>query len=81
MKDNTAIHSLAAPREKSGKIKFVHSDGSIRAFSTCVNSLSGSRLSYFDNDPPSIDDPMPWIKSVFRDIRKKAKVLDVIGDF
>ena len=37
-------------------------------------------MTAFDNDPPSIDDSMPWIKSVFKDIHKKAtKVLKYQG--
>jgi len=77
------IHSLARPGEKSGKITFIHfRDKKEHSFSTCVNDLTGSRLSWFDNDPPTIDDPMPWIKSVFKDIRAKAdKVIAEIGDF
>lgn len=81
MKDPTVIHKLAQKGAKSGKIRFIHSDGKEHYFYTVVNSLSGSRLSAFDSDAPSIDDPIKWIKSVFRDIRAKAKVLEVIGDF
>lgn len=82
MKNNKAIHSLAQPNAKSGKITFVHSDGQEHSFSTCINRLSGSRLSWFDSDAPSVDDSMNWIKSVFRDIRAKSqKVVATIGDF
>lgn len=81
MKDNSVINSLARPNTKAGKIRFIHSDGKEHYFYCCVNDLSGSRLSAFDNDPPDIDQPLAYIKSVFRDIRKKAKVLEDIGDF
>lgn len=83
MKDNTKIHRLARPGEKSGKIRFIHfRDGKEHTFYSCVNDMSGSRLSAFDSDPPSIDDSLKWVRSVFRDIRAKAtKVLEVIGDF
>lgn len=83
MKDNRAIHSLARPGAKSGKIRFIHfRDGKEHCFCSCVNDLSGSRLSWFDSDAPSVDDPLTWVRSVFKDIRKKStKVLEVIGDF
>lgn len=81
MTDPTKIHPLARPGVKSGKIRFIHSDGKEHYFYSVVNDLSGSRLSAFDGDAPSIDDSMSWIKSVFKDIREKAKVIEVIGDF
>ncbi len=82
MKDNTAIHKLARPGEKSGKIRFIHfRDKKEHTFYSCVNDMSGSRLSAFDNDAPTVDDSLSWVKSVFRDIRAKAEVLEVIGDF
>ena len=56
-----------------GVIRFIDfKDGSEHKFYTMVNEMSGNRLTAFDNDPPSIDDSLPWIKSVFKDIRKKA---------
>lgn len=82
MKNNTAIHKLARPNQKSGKIRFIHfRDGKEHAFYTCVNDLSGSRMSWFDNNPPDIDESLSYIRSVFKDIRKKAEVIEVIGDF
>ena len=38
-----------------------------------VNQMTGSRMTAFDWEPPSIDDPIKWIKSVFRDIREKSE--------
>jgi hypothetical protein len=83
MKDNKAIHPLAAPNEKSGKIRFIHyEDGKEHYFASAINRLNGCRMSYFDNHAPSVDDSLKWVRSVFRDIRKKAtKVIEVIGDF
>jgi hypothetical protein len=81
MKDNRILHPLAQSGKPSGKIVFIHSDGTKRSFTSCVNRLTGSRMSYFDDSAPSIDDPLKWVKSVFRDIRLKAKVLHSIGDF
>ena len=83
MKDNSAISTLARPNQLSGKIRFIHfRDGEEHTFYSCVNDLTGSRMSAFDNDPPSIDDSLSWVRSVFRDIRKKAtKVIECVGDF
>lgn len=82
MKDNTAIHPLARPGVLSGRIDFIHfRDGKKHYFYSCVNDMTGSRLSAFDSDPPTINDDLRWVKSVFRDIRKKAtKVMSCIGD-
>lgn len=81
--DVTKIHHLARPGEKSGKIRFIHfRDGKEHTFYTCVNDLTGSRMSWFDNDPPDINESLAYINSVFTDICKKAtKVLEVYGDF
>ena len=62
-----------------GVISFIHSDGTTHVFSSGINSLSGSRLSAFDSNAPSIDDSMKWVKSVFRDIHAKATVLSTQG--
>jgi hypothetical protein len=83
MKDNTAIHTLARPNTLAGQIRFIHfGDGKEHTFYSCINDLSGDRLSAFDSDPPTINDPLRWVRSVFRDIREKAtEVLEVVGDF
>ncbi len=81
MKDNTAIHVLAQPGEKSGKIKFIHTDGKEHTFYACVNKLTGSRMSWFDSDPPDVGESLQYVRSVFNGIRKKAAVLECVGDF
>lgn len=82
MKDNLFVHQLASPGVLSGVIHFIHfRDGKEHTFRTCVNDISGSRLSWFDSNPPTIDDSVAWIKSVFRDIRSKATVVSCEGDF
>jgi hypothetical protein len=81
MKNAKAIHPLALDRVVSGQIKFIHSDGKEHIFYSVVNRMSGDRLSAFDDSPPSINDALKWVRSVFRDIRAKAKVVKVIGDF
>lgn len=62
-----------------GVITFIHTDGKEHKFYTSVNEMSGNRLTAFDNDPPGIDDSMAWIKSVFRNIRRKAEVTGFVG--
>ena len=62
------------------EIKFIHKDGKQHSFYTAVNDLTGNRISGFDGAAPSIDDSMSWIMTVFRDIYKKAKVIEISGD-
>ena len=82
MKDNTSIHRLARPGAKSGKITFIHKDDKQHTYYSCVNDLTGDRLSAFDNDAPTINNSLREVRSVFNDIRKKSKgVIEVIGDF
>lgn len=66
---NIALCDLEKPW---GVIHFIHK-GEPHEFYTMVNGLTGNRLTAFDCDPPSIDDPIKWIKSVFRDIRNKSE--------
>ncbi len=73
------MNELTDTKKPWGKITFIHSDGTERTFYTAVNEMSGNRLSAFDHNPPGINDEMAWIKSVFRDIRKKAKVVKYEG--
>lgn len=56
-----------------GVCTFTHSDGTRRKFYSVVNEMSGNRLSAFDSNPPDIDEPMAWVKTVFRNIHRKAK--------
>ncbi len=72
-------HPLHDTTAIGGAIRFTHSDGQAHEFYSWVNRLTGQRLSGFDNDPPSINDPLKWVRSVVRDIRAKAEVLEEIG--
>ena len=82
MKDNATIHQLAKPNMSSGKIRFIHCDGKEHFFYSCINFMTESRMSGFDNKAPSVDDSLHWVRSVFKDIRNKAiRILEVIGDF
>lgn len=71
--------NLIDKKKPWGIIRFIHKDNKEHCFYTAVNEMSGNRLTAFDSDAPSIDDDMAWIKSVFRDIRKKAKVVSFEG--
>jgi hypothetical protein len=70
---------LADKTKPWGVISFIHSDGREHKFWTAVNKMSGSRLSAFDSNPPDIDESLAYIKTVFRDIRKRAKVTGFNG--
>jgi hypothetical protein len=62
-----------------GVIRFIHSDDKQHEFYSVINLLTGCRMSAFDNCAPSVDDTMKWVKSVFRDIKAKAKVIEYKG--
>ena len=78
-KKETGAPSLTDTKKPWGVIRFIHKDGTEHEFYSAVNEMSGSRLTAFDHEPPTIDDEMKWIKSVFRDIRKKTEVLGYAG--
>ena len=63
---------LTDKKKPWGVIAFIHKDGTEHKFYSVVNEMSGSRLSGFDTSAPHVGD-MPWVKSVFKDIRRKAK--------
>lgn len=75
-----AIHPLLRTGQKAGAIRFVH-DGKERRFYSGVNDLTGDRLSAFDAEAPSLNDTLAWVRSVFRDIRNKCRVVHEVGDF
>lgn len=81
--DRLSVHSLADTNKPAGMIRFIHfRDGKEHSFYSVVNSLSGSRLSAFDDNAPDVGDSVAWVKTVFRDIRAKAtKIIENIGDF
>jgi hypothetical protein len=72
-------HTLHDTSKKGGFIRFIHSDGSTHEFYSWVNLLNGDRLSSFDGNPPTVNDSISWVKSVFRDIRKKCQVIEQAG--
>jgi hypothetical protein len=74
------MHTLHDTSKKGGSIRFVRPNGSIHEFSSWVNSLTGDRLSAFDNNPPTVNDSLSWVKSVFRDIQSKNQVVAKTGN-
>ena len=73
--------SITDQSKPMGFIRFIHSDGKEHTFRSAVNDATGDRLSWWNSNAPDIGDTVAWVRSVFRDIRAKAKVLEVIGDF
>jgi hypothetical protein len=82
MKDPTCIHPLAQRNRISGEIYF-EKNGIEHKFASVINSMSGSRLTYFDHGAPTINDTKSWIQSVFKAIRKDkdATIITDIGDY
>jgi len=67
-----------------GVIKFKcthgkYADGEIHEFYSCVNEMTGDRLSAIDTDGPEINDTIKWVKSVFRDIRARETIVGFGG--
>ena len=62
-------NSLIDPNSNWIVIKFVHvNDGQLHSYYSGVNTLSGSRLSAFDNNSPTIDEPWKDIKKTIKKI-------------
>lgn len=75
------IHPLCDESEKGGKIFFIDDNGVEHSFSSCINSLSGDRLSWFDSDAPTVYGAFSWVKSIVKNIKNKFKVVKTLGDF
>ena len=74
------MNNLVDKSKPWGTITFLHhKTGEKREFYSCINRLTGNRLSAFNNEPPSIDDNLRWVKSVFKDINSKCKILSFEG--
>ncbi len=73
------MNDLIDKSKPHGTINFIHKDGKEHTFWVATNDLTGSRLSAFDNNAPDINENMTYLKTVFRDIRKKAKVISYEG--
>jgi hypothetical protein len=75
------VENLVDKDKPWGYVKFIHKDGSVHEFYSCINKLSGDRLSALDKNPPCINESLKWVKSVFRDIFKKSEgILDFKGN-
>lgn len=63
-----------------GIIRFINlADNKENYFYTCVNKLTGDRLSAFNKDSPSINESLVYVTEIFNSIRRNAKPLEYIG--
>lgn len=69
---------LTRPGTLTIQCRFIHHDGLEHYFWSAVNDLTGDRLSGWDNNPPSVGDTEKWAKSVIRDIKRKAVIIELI---
>lgn len=76
---NVLTHPNARLSSPHVFVRFIHTDGKEHTFGSCVNDLTGDRLSGFDNAAPSVNDSIKWIKSVIRDINAKATVIEIVN--
>jgi hypothetical protein len=54
-------------------VKFIHfGDNEEHTFRSEVNSLTGARLSSFDDNAPDVGDTITWVRGVLRGIAKKS---------
>jgi len=76
------VHPLADENKPFVKIKFIHSDKKEHFFYSCVNTLSGDRLTAWDNSPPTINDSMADVKRTIQKIRSNAvSITESISSF
>ena len=75
------VHPLAQDDQPCGIVKFIHfEDGKEHCFGFAANRLTGNMMHWFDTSMFRSD--IPYVKSVVRDIYKKAtKVISHVGDF
>ena len=60
----------------TGYIKFIHHDGTEKHFVTESNPLTNSQMYSFDNWKGCFASDLRHVKSIIRDIHKKAKVIE-----
>lgn len=75
------IHPLADETAKNIKIKFIHSDKKEHFFYSIVNEMTGDRLTGFDSEPPTLNQEKKEIKRIIDNLKKKCKVLEIIGEY
>lgn len=67
------MHPLCDKSNPYVFVTFIHfRDNKEHVFYSCVNEMTGNRLTAFDNDPPEIDSEMDYIKSVLKGLKKKS---------
>ena len=59
-----------------GYIRFIHHDGMEKHFVTEKNSLTGNQMYSFDNWQACYASDIRYVKSIVRDIKAKATVLE-----
>ena len=74
MKNPKSIHPLAA-KQPAGKIVFIHSDGIEHCYYSVVNKLSGSRLSAFDGNAPTVDNSIKEVRTIFNTYKENLFAL------
>ena len=60
----------------TGYIKFIHHDGTKKHFVTERNTLTNSQMYSFNNWKGCFASDLRYVKSIVRDIHKKAKVIE-----
>ena len=77
------LHPLADPQHKAGQIVFLHAaDNTQHTLTSVVNSLSGDRLTWWDDESPDVHLTAAEVKRIFKDITARAaKVISCVGDF
>ena len=73
------INQLIDKTKPWGYISFKDASGQSHTFYTGINKWTGDRLSGVDNNPPSINDDMKWIKQVFARIWEREDVQEYQG--
>ena len=64
---------------ESGSVEFVHKDDKTYTFTWKINDLNGSWMYTWDNWFGCFAGDKRYVRSVIKDIKDKAKVLNLIG--
>lgn len=79
MKPLVSLLNPLADKSKPWAIARFSHKGETLIFYSCVNKMSGHRLSAFGNEAPGIDDPLPWVKSVLGNILAHDSTAELAG--
>jgi len=64
---------LSRPKTPQIVIEFMREDKK-HVYYSCVNDLTGDRLSGFDNSPPYINNTIAEVRAIVRKIKAESKV-------